>query len=129
MRVLFFHRGITSFIEKDLALFRKLGSVLQFDADRMGLRDYKRAIRAVREEETSILYCWFAGRHALFAAILSKIWRKVFVIVGGGMGCCEGTRNKLWPHAGRVEEISGTVDFKMRGPSACHLTIKQSRNP
>ncbi len=61
-----------------------MGSVLAFDAAQMSFRDYLRAFFTARKQTSGLLYCWFAGRHALFPALLAKWWRKPFVIVAGG---------------------------------------------
>jgi len=80
--IFFFHRGVTGFIEKDITLLRGVGTLFVFDAARMTLGDYVHAFFAARGAH--ILYCWFAGRHALFPAFLAKFWAKPFVVVAGG---------------------------------------------
>lgn len=84
MKILFFHRGMSGFIERDLILLREAGEVLDFDAARMGIQDYLRAFFLARKARSHILYCWFAGRHAVFPAFLARLWGTRFVIVGGG---------------------------------------------
>ena len=84
MKILFFCRGSAGFIERDIVHLKHLGDVEVFDAAQMNVGRYVQALWSARTKSTGLLYCWFAGRHALFPAAVAKLWHKPLVIVAGG---------------------------------------------
>jgi glycosyltransferase involved in cell wall biosynthesis len=92
-KVLFFHTGASSFVNKDARILEELGNVRQFAFTARSkaatpLLFIRQLFFLVRNlSRTRILLCQFAGYHSLLPVLAGRMTGKPVLIIAGGTDC------------------------------------------
>jgi glycosyltransferase involved in cell wall biosynthesis len=92
-KVLFFHTGASSFVNKDARILEELGNVRQFafavkskvTTPLLFIRQFLFLVRNFYG--TSIMLCQFSGYHSLLPVLAGRIAGKPVLIIAGGTDC------------------------------------------
>ena len=79
--ILFIHGGRTGFIARDVRYLEAISSLKE-----IRVYSFFRPLAKMLEEclRCKVVYCWFAGGHAVIPVILSRVFLKRIVLVAGG---------------------------------------------
>ncbi len=91
MKIAFVHKGLRSFVKKDLEILQNHFSVQQIEYDpRKGIwNNLKQQFRLfwhsiVLIPFVDLIYIWFAGYHSFLPVLIGKLFRKKIVVALGG---------------------------------------------
>ncbi len=90
-RVAFIYRSLSHFIETDIQILSRHFEVLPLRY--ANLTSLGNIIKAVFSSD--IVYCWFAGRYAVFALFFARLFGKKGVVVVGGYDVINDNRPEL----------------------------------
>ncbi len=90
-RIAFVYRSLSHFVETDIEILARHFEVLPLQY--ASLASIGRIIKAVCSSD--IVYCWFAGRYAVFALLFARLLGKKGVVVVGGYDVINDTRPEL----------------------------------
>jgi len=80
MKILFVHKGLSSFVKKDLDILKSQFEVKEIVYQGKAAK-WKTLLWAMWADLT---FCWFSGKHAFVAALLSRLFGKKVLVVTGG---------------------------------------------
>lgn len=92
-RLLYFHVGLSSFVVKDIEIFREDYKVLDFFFDTHDKRKYPfRFLQQIgfllrHIISAKLIVCQFAGHYAFFPILFSRLFFKRSVVIAGGTDC------------------------------------------
>jgi len=81
MKIAYIYNSMTTFMRQDLDI---LSQVYEIQAVDFQIRPSAVAQLTRAVMESDIVFCWFAGRHALLAVMLAKLFHKKSIVITGG---------------------------------------------
>jgi glycosyltransferase involved in cell wall biosynthesis len=81
VKITFVCKSLKPFTRVDLGILSQKYTVSVVDFQRRFIHRTRLIVNIITSD---VVYCWFAGRHALWAVLMAKLFRKKIIVVTGG---------------------------------------------